>query len=163
MGCYCGFQKCCQGLFGTWVCCPAWEPYQHSQELCPCVGFVSSCQLDLAQSQSVCFHSPLTTSSHFQEVGFNKTKLHPYEEGFGKGELMFPGEYSSWNSVSGLSLFNGVGWQDMSAARGKYSKCRAVLSSYFQKPNLYSFVLVGLPRWCDDDELHCLICHVGIG
>ncbi|KAA8594015.1 hypothetical protein FQN60_004849 [Etheostoma spectabile] len=66
-------------------------------------------ELDPAQSQNVCFHSPLTTSTHFQEVQ-QKMKSHPYEEGFGMKSSCFHGNirslddsHSSW--LGGLSPY----------------------------------------------------------
>lgn len=76
-------------------------------------------------------------------------------------ELMFPGEYSVWISVSWQSLFNGVGSRDISGAMGKYFLTRCVIL-LLPKTYLYSFLFIGLLVWCDDDGLHCLICHVGI-
>lgn len=66
-----------------------------------------------------------------------------------------------WNAVTWRSLFNGVASGDISGAVGKLFPDTPCYPFTF-KTYLYSFLLVGLPvRW-DDDERHCLICHVGI-
>lgn len=74
-------------------------------------GFVSSRQLDPAQSQNVRFHSPLTASVHFQEVQLNEIHMRTAP---GDEELIFPGlnTPSVWNGVTRQSLFNGRHFRD---------------------------------------------------
>lgn len=159
MGCHCGFRNVAKGYLAQ-ECVVLFESRTNTARSFVLVSALWVLASWIATSPRMCASTPLSPAALIFKR-YNKMKSHPYEEGFWDEELMFPGEYCVWSSVSWQSLFNGVGSRDISGAMGKYSLTRRVILLH-PKTYLYSFLLIGLPVWCDDDGLHCLICHVGI-
>lgn len=159
MGCHCGFHNVAKDYLAQ-ERVVLFESHTNTARSFVLVSALWVLASWIPPSPRMCASTPLSPPALIFKR-YNKMKSHPYEESFGNEELIFPGEYSVWNIVSWQWLFNGVGSRDISKAMGKYSLMHFVILLLW-KTYLYSFLLVGLPVWCDDDGLHSLICHVGI-
>ncbi len=94
-------------------------------------------------SPRMCASTPLSPPTLIFKR-YNKMKPHPYEEGLGMKRSFWRVGCSVRNGVSG------VGSRDIFKAMSKYPLTRCVILLH-PKTDLYSFLRLGLPVWCDDD------------